>query len=158
MAVVARVGLRSDGGFAVQEFFGEFFEGLGPLVAFGVGIRISDESFFGADGCRKLRLRVSDAAFEGDFAGANASEKDTAHVFDVAEGGVERELGVIGAVALPAGGGDEAGFVVEEEAGVVCEEVDAVGAEVEAEVADLDVFEALFAGFDGEGLALRPQG
>ncbi len=93
-------------------------------------------------------------AFEGGFAGANAREEYAAQIFDVAVGGVERELGIVGTVAFPPGGGDLASFVVDEEAGVVAEEVDAVGAEPEAEVANVDIGQLFFAGFDGEGLAL----
>jgi len=53
---------------------------------------------------------------------------------------------------LPRGGRDAAGFVIQKQAAAIGEEVDAISAKIEAQVADVDVIEALFAGFHGEGL------
>lgn len=152
-AEIAGVGLGSDGGIALEELAGESFKGAGPVVTHGIGIRSSEQSFFSSDVGGELGVGVTDAAFELNFAGADAGEEDAADVFDIAVGSVERKLGIGGAVAFPSGGSDEAGLVVEEEAGVVGEEVDAVGAEVELQLADVDIFEALLAVLDGEGLA-----
>ncbi len=144
---------RRDGGFAAQEFGSEIFEGAGPFIAHGFRVGLVDQGALGAEAGVELVARVAHAAFEAGFFGANLREEDAAHIFDIAVGSVERELRVGGAFAFPECGRNLAGFVIDEETGAVGEEVDAIGAQIQPEVADVDVGEGLLAGFDGEGLA-----
>src|SRR5580658_3437323 len=152
MALVAGMGAGIDGGLARQEFLSEIFESAGPFVAHGIGIRISDENRSCALIGQELRTRVTHAPFESGFACANAGKEDAAQVFDVTVGSVKGELRIGGAFALPCGGRDAAGFVIQKQAAAIGEEVDAIRAKIEAQIANVDIGKSLFAGFHGEGL------
>ena len=142
MALVA--GMRSgiDGGLARQELFGELFEGAGPFVPRGIGIRIGDENRSCALIGQELRTRVTYAPFKSGFTSANAGKENAAQVLDIAVGSVKGKLRIGGALALPGGGRDATGLVIQKQAAAIGEEVDAIGAKIEAGKAGFKELEA----------------
>ena len=102
-------------------------------------------------------MGIAHAAFEVDLAGADAREEDAADVLHVSVGCIQRQLRVVEPVAVPAGRRYVAGLVVEQQTAAVGQLVDAIGPQIQLQVADVDVVEALLARFNREGLAASLQ-
>ncbi len=150
-----------DFGMAGKEVSCQLVNILPPIDECFSGEAVFDEAAGGGEAGKQGGSSVANVAREGLVAAADFGEDETAEEFFFvdSEAGVEGELHVVGAGKLPGPGRNCAGFVVDDEEGVIGEAIDAVEAEIEGEAGKLDG--ALDLGFndlefDAGGLVVEP--
>lgn len=152
-----------DFGVAGEEVFGQLLDAVFPVEEHFRREWGADEGAALGETGKKRGGGVADMAGEEEFAGFEAGEDEASEVLITGEGetGIEGQLHVLRAGKLPGFGRDCAGFVVNDQDGLIAESVEAVEAQAEGEAGDgLGTFALGFEDLEGDasGFVVEPGG